>query len=66
MEKIVLLTSDSDRDNNLIKCLKALFPECEIDIQSKEGKSAVSVNAIPETTGSSGMEENPDKYLSFP
>ena len=36
MEKIVVLTGDPKTDNNLAKCLKMLFPECEIEVRSKQ------------------------------
>jgi hypothetical protein len=35
MEKIVVLTGTC-RDDNLIKCLEMLFPECMIEVQEKK------------------------------
>jgi hypothetical protein len=37
MEKIVVLTS-STGDENLIDCLKTLFPECTVEVQKKRPK----------------------------
>lgn len=36
MEKIVVLTDDSARDENLIKCLEIMFPECVVEVKSKQ------------------------------
>jgi len=36
MNKIVILNGTSERDDSLIECLNILFPECEIEIQSKQ------------------------------
>ena len=36
MDKIVILNGNSERDDSLIECLNILFPECEIEIQSKQ------------------------------
>ena len=36
MDKIVILTGNSERNDSLIECLNILFPECEIEIQSKQ------------------------------
>jgi hypothetical protein len=35
MEKIVVLTGNH-KDNNLIKCLEMLFPECMIEVLEKK------------------------------
>lgn len=39
MKKIVLRSSEEERDRAFIACLKALFPEVEIEIISTEGIS---------------------------
>jgi len=36
MDKIVILSSNSERNDSLFECLSMLFPECEIEIQSKQ------------------------------
>ena len=36
MNKIVLLTDCPERGNMLIECLRILFPECEIQVLSKQ------------------------------
>jgi hypothetical protein len=38
MEKIVVLTGNHG-DNNLIKCLEMLFPECVIEVLEKKSDS---------------------------
>ena len=38
MDKIVIVTSNSDKKKDLIKYLKMLFPECEINIQYKQAE----------------------------
>jgi len=35
MEKIVILTDNSEKDDMLIECLSMLFPECKIEILSR-------------------------------
>jgi hypothetical protein len=36
MNKIVLLTDRPEECETLISCLKILFPECDIQVQSKQ------------------------------
>ena len=36
MDKIVILNGNSEKDDSLIESLNILFPECEIEIQSKQ------------------------------
>ena len=43
MKKIVILTESSQQPDTLIKCLRVLFPECEIQIQSKHSVSSEDV-----------------------
>jgi hypothetical protein len=47
MEKIVVLTRN-DGDNNLVSCLKMLFPECVIEVHERElkGKAEKSFSAF--------------------
>ena len=39
MEKIVILKRPSEKDDLLISCLRILFPECEIEVQSGQFES---------------------------
>ena len=39
MEKIVVVSGGSVHENHLIECLRALFPECVIDIQPRKRMS---------------------------
>jgi hypothetical protein len=36
MERIVILSNPSEEDDILIACLQILFPECEVQVKSKE------------------------------
>ena len=38
MNKIVIITNNSEKENGLIKCLSVLFPECEIEIKYKQAE----------------------------
>ncbi len=40
MERIVVVTNGSDNDQSLIELVKALFPECEIQIVSRKGENS--------------------------
>ena len=39
MDRIVFVTDGSENDHGMIELLKALFPECEIQIVSRKGES---------------------------
>ncbi|MGD9161845.1 MAG: hypothetical protein PVG39_25770 [Desulfobacteraceae bacterium] len=65
MEKIVILTSGPDHDSKLIKCLKALFPECEIDIRERMPGDNDSADIIFENDDDMALGEDIEKYLSF-
>lgn len=41
MERIVIVPNGSENNHGLIELLKALFPECEIQIVSRKGESSV-------------------------
>ena len=59
MEKIVVMTGESERDDNLIKCLEVLFPECEIEIHSRlsgDNDKSASSNGVG--------DKNPDQALN--
>jgi hypothetical protein len=64
MEKIVVLTAGSENDSKLIKCLKTLFPECEIDIQQRIPGDNDSADIIFENDDME-LSEDIEKYLSF-
>ena len=65
MEKIVVLTSGSNKDNKLIKCLKMLFPECEIDVQQRVEGNNDPADIIFENDDDLALGEDIEKYLSF-
>jgi hypothetical protein len=48
MEKIIILTGDSQGNGRLIACLGMLFPECEIQILSRRTESFGHVPVAPE------------------
>jgi hypothetical protein len=52
MEKIVVLTRN-DGDNNLVSCLKMLFPECVIEVHEREikGKAENSFSSFRKNAG---------------
>ena len=58
MERIVIVTDGSENDYSLIELLKAIFPECEIQIVSGKEKSseASPMDSLggPITTGTTG------------
>ncbi len=62
MEKIVVLTGGAENDSKLIKCLKTLFPECEIDIQQRAPGNNDPADIIFENDD---LDEDIEKYLSF-
>lgn len=52
MEKIILITEKSDIDEDLVKLIRALFPECEICVLSlKKIKSKSQPNMDIENKG---------------
>lgn len=48
MDKIVLMADYPGQYKKLIECLCQLFPECEIQIVSKEGKGIECLSITPE------------------
>ena len=64
MEKIVVLAGNTDQDSKLIKCLKMLFPECEIDIRERMPEEIDSPDIIFENDDLE-LGEDTEKYLSF-
>ena len=64
MEKIVVISRGSDQDRKLIKCLRALFPECEIDIQQRIPGNYDTYSLEPDDEDTK-LSENIEKYLSF-
>ena len=65
MEKIVVMTGGSDHDTNLIECLKALFPEVEIDIRERKPDNYESAELENAETDDIAINEITEKYLSF-
>ena len=65
MERIVVLTGDSDRDDNLIRCLKMLFPECNIEVHSNQPLNDDNPNSTVDPSGNYVLDEKLDKYMSF-
>ncbi len=65
MEKIIVLTGGSDQDENLIDCLKNLFPDCEIEIQVKEPAYAEFMEHDLTLTDDAVIDEKLSKYMSF-
>lgn len=64
MEKIVVISRGSDQDRSLIECLRALFPECEIDIQQRIPGNYDTYSLEPDDEDTK-LSENIEKYLSF-
>lgn len=57
MKKIVILNATSEENEMLIECLRLLFPDCEIQGQSKRMESAKEVQAV------SGVASSKSHYL---
>jgi hypothetical protein len=56
MEKIVILTDDSEGDSALIARLRVLFPECELQVASIDKESAGPIPRAPNPSPA-GKEE---------
>ena len=66
MEKIVLLSNQTKSNSNLIKCLEKLFPECQIEVHSKEQGIQDNQTAIIDTPCDDVLEDKKlDKLMSF-
>ena len=65
MEKIVIMSGGTDKDSTLVKCLKKLFPECEIDIRPRMPKDDSSPDPVSDEKKESELNKNIEKYLSF-
>jgi len=48
LEKIVIVTDHPEEDDSLIACLRMLFPECEIQIFSRQEQSLGDAPVVPE------------------
>jgi hypothetical protein len=59
MDKIVVIAGDSGTDESLIESLKMLFPECEIQIVSREG---FGLGDTPIAPGSVTIEREEEKH----
>ena len=44
MDKLVIMTGDSEVNERLLECLRMLFPECAIDIVVRETEKFPSVS----------------------
>ena len=65
MEKIVVLTGDSSKDDNLINCLKMLFPECDIEIHSRQPKTNSSDFLPADHLDEDLLDDKLNKFMSF-
>jgi len=57
MDKIIILTRHAEADDRLIECLAMLFPECEIQIRSRQTKSLGNLPVAPEPLSTGKGEE---------
>jgi hypothetical protein len=57
VDKIVILTRLTEADDRLIACLAMLFPECEIQIRSRQTKSLGDLPVAPEPVSTGKGEE---------
>lgn len=65
MEKIVVLTGDANKDDNLINCLKMLFPECDIEIHSKHPESKCDEILSNDHSDLNSLNDKLNKFMSF-
>lgn len=65
MEKIVIMSGGTDQDSNLIACLRALFPECEIDMQNREPANYDSFELSTDDSDTVELNEELERYLAF-
>ena len=65
MEKIVVLTGETEHDETLIKCLRMLFPECEIEIQSKQPDITNDQPSTEDPENLDSLDEKLNKYMRF-
>ena len=63
MDKIVFITEETNTNENLLKCLNLLFPECEIQVQQKKPLGTHDSHDIQ--TRNKETEDRENKYLSF-
>ena len=59
MHKVVLLTDRPEECETLIPCLKTLFPECDIQVQSKVGSGSTFSVKLPLLQGSCNSYGSP-------
>ena len=64
MDKIIILTGDSEGNDRLIACLSILFPECDIRSLSRQTESCGDVPVAPEPACTDEGEKKNGKYLS--
>jgi len=63
MEKIVILMG-SKKDENLLNCLKLLFPECAVEVHERRTKENDENFSLP-CPDINIADEMPGKYLSL-
>jgi len=64
MEKIMVLL-DKKKDEGLLNCLRALFPECTIEVHEKMHSKNDEDPFAPYGRVDDPMDEGLDKYLNF-
>ena len=62
MNKIVLITEKNEYDESLIDCLRSLFPECKIEIHTKNTDHNCCLSPKEEPAGNGNL----DKGLNEP
>jgi len=62
VDKIIILTRHAEADDRLIACLAMLFPECEIQIRSRQTKSLGNLPVAPEPASTDKGGKKNGKY----
>ncbi len=65
MDKILLITEKEEHDESLIECLKSLFPECEIEIHSKQPDVNYCLSQQEELVSEGKLDERLNKLISL-
>lgn len=64
MEKIVVLKRNNG-DDNLVECLKMLFPECTIEVHESRPVKGKDDLSQADTGGEAFFNERLEKYLGY-
>lgn len=64
MEKIVILT-DNNGDENLVNCIRALFPECSIEVHKKRPSIMTPDLAVSCRPKDENFNERLEKHLGL-